>query len=437
MRIITVGSIIVLLAALLGCSEGRPDPPSGGFSNPLSMGVDPFGRFLLVANGDFGLTYETSSLVVVDLDRVREELEPGEVPVLTDVFLPEASVRIGAFSGRVRVDPAGRAAFVASRQDGTIYALELDREGEQGPLTGIRCGGGPGPLQRCDSRHRLHGHLGSDPTIRLTEPFGLDLVPTPDGAASALVVGFMASGDLVLFELDGDTGLPGTTQAGYVDLEQRTRDLVVTPDGESILATRRDGADLRLVSIVHDDAWELEDQGPLPTGTVQSTGTSDVRAVAVSDTGDQVFVARRDSPAFTGTEAQILSVLQRGLDTSGTPRLRPEAELILERRPVAMAYLPGHERAPDEPGLPDLLFVLCYDSGMLGVFAVHPVIQVIKWIEVGQSAYEVALAPKGMAGGAGPGLAFVSHVQTDRITILDIDPDSPTEFEIVGHIRGK
>ena len=66
-----------LLAALLlgGCEAKGVDPPTDRLFNPVALAVDPQGAFLLVANGDFGLAYNSASVTPVDLREVGRQLD--------------------------------------------------------------------------------------------------------------------------------------------------------------------------------------------------------------------------------------------------------------------------------------------------------------------------------------------------------------------------
>ncbi|MBM4319113.1 MAG: lactonase family protein, partial [Deltaproteobacteria bacterium] len=258
-------ALLITACSMLGCSDVGIDPPLDRFFNPVALAVDPDGAFLLVANGDFGLAYTSATVVPVDLRKVGQALDDeglragselqGGPKVVTDALgeLAELAVRIGAFAGRMRIDPTGRAAYVSSRRDSTIYALGLQRNGS-GQLARIDCGGPDEPLQQCAGIHRLRGHAASDPDTALREPFGFDflpqLPPAPDRAPRGLMAAYLRSGDLVLFPLDPQTSLPrpGAVQE-HLDLQFPSRDVVVHPDGRQAWVTSRLGDELRVIRL--------------------------------------------------------------------------------------------------------------------------------------------------------------------------------------------
>lgn len=476
--------------SLLACGDVGIDPPTDRFFNPVALTVDPEGKFLLVANGDFGLSYTSAAVSPVDLTEVGRVLDEeglrtdgvltGPPRIIRSALLAGSTVRIGAFAGRMRLDPTGKVAYVSSRQDSTVRALGLER-GPDGRLARIDCGGYDEPLQECDDRHRLVGHPAGAPGATLREPFGLDFLPGPPrdagGAASSLVVAYLRSGDLVLFPLDRATALPlaGGRQEDVLDLKFSSRDVVVHPDGRQAYVTSRRGEDLRVIrlpvcadsdcgcpggkcpeppagvaelcgngfcelrlgetklSCPEDCDWK--DMGLLATGSSGDDYT-DTRALIVSPDGDRLFVARRHVPPGTGPESADLAVLARSYSATGSLRLDLVGVLPLEERPISMAFWPGN--GVDRP---DLLFAVCYDAGKLVVIDATN-LSLLAAVVLGKTPYDLALAPfpDDMLEPTEPnglGLAYISHFRGDELSVVNINPQSASWLEVVARIRGE
>ena len=490
----TVGAGALLLAlSMLACEGMGIDPPTDRFFNPIALAVDPRGHFLLVANGDFGLTYTSASVVPVDLDEVGQTLGRlrweqslhGKPVDIRGVLLPGYTVRIGAFAGRMRIDPQGRVAYVASRQDGTIYAIDLQRD-EDGRLMGLGCGGRAEPLQRCAETHRLKGHpkksldtgpgpeeypLQLQPTL-LREPFGLDFIDYSKSAAHSsqdtreedrglgLIVTYLRGGHAALFSLDPETALPRKVdpQSDHIELEGfAARDVVVHPDGRQAFLCARNSGTLRSLMLgPHEERstdLKIEKHQTVSTGSTGSLGSTDTRALAISGAGDRIFVARRHIPSVARTVTADLVVMARSLSPYGSIRLDVMGVLPLDERPISMAFLSGSEllaedpdpegsgAAPQEPvRLPDLLFALCYDAGTLLVIDASHLV-VLATLELGKTPYDIALAPLGGELGRGEeagglGLAYVTHFRGDRVSVININPRSPNWLKLIGVIRG-
>lgn len=372
------GVVATLVLGLPACEDSGIDPPTDRLYNPVALAVDPDGRYLLVANGDFGLKYTSASVVAVDLFRVGEALgtwprdgageRPSTAVEIGGALLAERTVRIGAFAGRMRVHPEHDVAFVTVREDSSVYVLKVVLEGDR--LQRIDCGGRAEPLQQCSDQYRLLAHPeGSDAVLR--EPFGLTLLrrpPTGPGAPAgwALLTSYLRSGDLALFPLQDEDGLPraGTPQGAYLDLHVPARDLVAHPDGRQIYVSTRDGTDLRSVTLEVDEEapqesggelWELQDRGSLGTGPASGVAASETRALLVSPSGERIFVARRHVTTQTGTAPADLVVLHRTLSEFGGVRLDVVGTLRIDDRPIAMAFVPAadlHARTPATPGAP-------------------------------------------------------------------------------------
>lgn len=441
-----------LLAALLlgGCEAKGVDPPTDRLFNPVALAVDPQGAFLLVANGDFGLAYNSASVTPVDLREVGRQLdlqglrqgEPRQdVPLdIEGALMPDLTARIGAFAGRMRIDPTGRVAYVTSREESTIYALELVRN-DQGGLTGLDCGGVAEPLQECAASHQLVAYAEEDGLL-LREPFGFDFLlehgaggpPRPRG----LLATYLRTGDVALFPLNPATSLP-IPEAGQADHQDlagfASKDLVVHPDGQQVFVTSRKSSLLRALRLLAAEAeplsWSIEDQGSLDTGNAGAVSSTDTRAIAVSPDGDRLFVARRHIPSTSTPQPAELVVLSRTLSVTGSVRIDVIGSLLLQERPSAMALWPGEGQRPS------LLFVVCYAAGVVDVIDVDNLL-VVQSIVVGAGPYDIVLAPAAEGGTdlGGLGLAYVARFTTHEITVINIDPAHPRWLQVVGQIRG-
>ena len=161
----------------------------------------------------------------------------------------------------------------------------------------------------------------------------------------------------------------------------------------------------------------------LPSGT-------DVRGFLLSPDGNQAYVLHRNTPESTTTNPAALVVLDRRPDQSGEPANRPSA--ILDQsgepanRPSAILEVcsgPTHMQFHDA-GRGSLLYITCFEGGQ--IYVVDPQApQVVAIIEAGHGPTALTFSP------ADPTTAFVAGYADNNVSVLDLEPGSPTEYAVV------
>ncbi len=199
----------VLLAPLLifGCSLDNvgQTPPRALLNFPIAL--TGAGDYLLVANSNFNLRYNTGSLFSLSLPRIRERLAqctvaaPCAVPDVADLLVIE--VWLGSHANSISLgglrDVNGtslRRAYIAVRSDSDLAHVDLD------PNSGVlSCGQNQSP--DCDSAHQ---HMRIDSTCGRTLTGAADLVAV--ATAPLATLGIAGGGDYsVLVYRNGRAGL--------------------------------------------------------------------------------------------------------------------------------------------------------------------------------------------------------------------------------------
>ncbi len=156
-----VPALLAVVSAAFGCGSDGAPPPPGRIYFPIALEVsddfdgDGFGDFLVVANSNFDLRYNSGSLQAYDLDRISDELEIncGTLSVdersecgiialeddredLADSITPvagliESEVLIGSFADGLGIAPSGGGSrlYLPVRSEGDLSYVDMSPAG--------------------------------------------------------------------------------------------------------------------------------------------------------------------------------------------------------------------------------------------------------------------------------------------------------------------
>lgn len=357
-----------LLGGILtsGCtaSSNEVHPPQDQlfFPTGLAIGHDTHaltGSILFAANSNSELRYDSGSISVLDIDRIKQVIEswaplPGAgTPTFGTGCMPDAEhretltcdpsygpngagflrkgagVRIGNFATDIAVQNFGDKVrvVVPTRGDPSIAWADYDVN------TGIlSCTTDSGGFALCDDAHRL-ANVASDPNLPPIpdEPFGVFADPGPPGPDNTYPDGFAVVTHLTtgavslidspgngnaqvtdvktnLFAIDPATGLRGAT--GVAGRPQGV-------DGEIVYVGSRTEARIQTFTIgrpvnntppylLANDFFFLDAVG------TSAGGSTDTRGMQFSPSGDRMYVVNRSPPT--------LQIFDTSLGPNGFPR---------------------------------------------------------------------------------------------------------------------
>lgn len=461
-----------LVAALAsGCysSGGRGKAPvDDEMYYPVAVSVTPSGKYLLVANSDFDLAYNSGTVQAYDLEAIAEKArgceatpEPAGCDGVDAKTYVKASVRIGAFASDLRVVPlydyatttvAGVSAvettvapdvsraLIPVRGDATLTYIDV-REGAAGVTLDCYAGAKANQLGNdCDANHRV-GQIPTADSRQLTlegEPFAI-ATPSywscprvngaskcgPEPARSGGIAGIVhqVSGDVSVFrdtQRNGAppvltytlTGLPGSGAAiAPLDLLPKT---AAEPFVPRFLVANRSQASLLVTQYIGDDG--NPDRGalaasaaiPIPT----QSGGYDTRGVVVDPPGAG---ESRPTRVFLASRSPASLVVGQIDDASGALHFFENVPL-----PIGPARL-TRSTYKDSAGVEHTrVYVASYDSAY--VVAYDPdarrVGQVIK---AGRGPYSIAVDPKHK-------LAYVANFVDGTIQVIELDAENHEAF---------
>lgn len=433
-----------ILSALLGVGlsacgvdETGIDPPNDELYYPLSLAAHPDGRFLYVANAVFDRAYNAGTLSVLDTHTRR--------------LVPEGSVRIGLFAGEMVVGrpldercegACPTVGYVTSREDQALTFFELEsRSPDEVPA--VRCG--QGSSQTCGGA--AHIRRFTSETKLSPSPYGLAM----DGSGVSVThvergvlsrwgwrppSGAEPVDQLPRSQLDFSCALTLATGASSVARHPVLGWSYVTDRmGSTILALRSRTRSERAQASLDLPECELRVGANLPVDASGTRGTT--RGIAFSADGTLMYVAVNTDRA--------LRIYDTTVDERGLPRNRLLQTIPLGYQPnmVRVAGLrPGEVRAPDgldhsgaaqrvidEKGQ-GLVYVSVFGDDRVSV--IDPSIQaVVARVRVGRGPQDIAFLPD--ADGQLRG--YVSNFLDHSISVLDLEPGSPSRFTRLSTVR--
>ena len=149
----------------------------------------------------------------------------------------------------------------------------------------------------------------------------------------------------------------------------------------------------------------------LPSGT-------DVRGFLLSPDGTpQAYVLHRNTPeSSTSSDPAALVVLDRRPNQNGEPANTPSAILEVCSGATHMQFPPA--------GRGNLLYITCFEGGQ--IYVVDPQSpRVVAIIEAGNGPTALTFSP------TDPNVAFVASYADNNVSVIDIEPGSPTRYMVV------
>ncbi|MBI5499429.1 MAG: hypothetical protein HY907_04245 [Deltaproteobacteria bacterium] len=413
-------------AALAGCfGSGGIDPPGHRFFYPTGLALSPGGRYLLVANSNFDLRYNSGTVDVIDLAVVDAEIEsclgrcrgPRDEAQFFAGYDPAAptldernesagrhTVIIGSQVTDLAIAPDGRRAYAAVRGNASLTWFDLDEDAASGARV-LSCFGDPSPgLRRCDGGHEVirNGDLWLP-----TEPYAL-LVDR-----DWVFTGHVDSGDVAVFDVreGGDPslvrvldvfpeGVNGFARQPRLDDPGTPRDESQDPAWYWLVSRYSTRLYPFLMSMESRQAGEGPAVSTGPSIAVDSNDPgTDSRSLAFSPDGTRAFVANREPPSVV--------VLDTTLREDGSVDGSTLATLDLGGGPSRLVMLP---LADGEY----VVLVVCFDAEE--VFVIDP--DLLAVVDV----FRTGMGPHAIVPDPARGRAYLGNFGESTVWVLDFTP---------------
>ncbi len=415
----------------MGCPAAGEEvrPPIDELFFPTGLTMAPDGSVLFVANANSDLRYDSGTITVIPLERVRdvvrgwvdgEQVAQGcsavdETPAVLECdeasfIAADATVRTGNFATALAVqslDSGLLRLFAAVRGDPSITYLDYD------PQAGDLSCGGTGRAPLCDDDHRLSRLRGDlELPVLEREPFGLYVDPTGGYA----VVTHLSNATVSLVEAPRDGAPPVISdELGGLFASQSS-----TIRGAVAVAGRRPGEEQTLLYVTSrsENRIQMLTVRRPPSGLpilVRSNfffldavrSSIDTRAIAFTSDGGRAH--------FLGLSPATVQTYDTTLAEDGFPRneLVSAVEVCSEASTLVVAELGEGPR----------VYVSCYPSGQ--VWVIDPVASsLLAIIDVGRGPNSMVVAPEQQ-------LLYVANFLEDTIAVVDLAPGAATENRLV------
>jgi hypothetical protein len=485
--VVALGLASALAGPACNFGESGVPPPSDQLFLPTGIAIDPDGQWLYVVNSNFDLRYNAGTVTAVNLRRVAEDKAaawtlcptPGYLPPAAparaccyDFFDhetlncndrnyidPSTTVRTGSFGGAMVIDPHPkgdpakdpaappdlRRLFVLVRAEPSVTFIDSIVSPDR---VSLHCtDAAAGPDKTCDDSWKVQGSRDTAVTYALQEePYAFAL----DEQLRILYVGHLFSGVSAL-DLCSKTSLPvlgGVNPRVFSSLAEGDTSLTLTQPGNPmapLFATShtltsagfseirplylRAGAELdpgtgrsRLMDCPASGASRAKNDLELVPGVAFFSSAffpsgRDLRGLVQSPDGKKLFVLHRN----TGTRDNpaALVAIDRTPDRQGNP---------VNRATDAVEICGGASQLSwHDTGRGPRLFVVCFESGQ--VYVVDPDLLIVSAIiNAGRGPTTLAFSP------TDPKVAYLSGFSDNNVSVIDLQPGSPTEYRVVQRI---
>jgi DNA-binding beta-propeller fold protein YncE len=463
MRLVSALIAAAAGAATIGCGlnqEGIPPPPNTIFF-PGAVQVDPTSdQWLYVVNSNSDLRFNDGTLLMVDVQKA--EAERARVPAwdlcpgVNYVYPPSSppgyccwdaldhntldcderayagnAVKIGSFGSAIQILPPAAGSTTSELLigvRGNASITWVDANSAVSPPS-LDCAGGPGFVE-CDTAHRVSQTLDppgpveseTTPILLPDEPYALAL----DAAQKALYVGHLRAGFLSAVNLATPTptliGAFGGIFPGDANGSAGVTSLTLVGTGINsarIFATSRflpragAFAPISFSNPTNPDT----DTNDNPTIFLANAGDTfispltgaETRGIQFIDSIHRAFLLQRTPPALVG------------FDTLGGQNVASDEVEVCGGPTFLYMHSPTHSDNDQQ------MFVTCFEAGE--VYVIDPyVMRLATIIEVGRG-------PAGLSFSNGaPNRAYVVGFGANNVSVIDLDPGSPTQYHVIERI---
>jgi DNA-binding beta-propeller fold protein YncE len=427
------------LLALAACPATSEEvrPPDDQLFFPSGLAIDPAEEVLFVANANSELRYDSGTIVTLDLDRVEALLGPwladGTVPTDPDgcedccepdpsspvtlicnekaAAIPGAVVRIGNFASQIAVQELAGGdyrLFSPVRGDPSITYIDYDRSERT-----LSCGGG-GRVPLCDNEFRLDRLGDAETGFGLSdEPWGI----YADSTNGYVVVTHLTLGTVSLIDAPPDGSAPELVDAigGLFITNPQTGARGATgvagrlpgSDDDIIYVTSRAEARVQMLTVHRPSSGNAT----LVPGEFffldRFLPSDDARGIGFSADGNRGYFINRDPPTLQIVDTSIGATGFPSNDVIGAAELCRNASVL----------------TVGDPGAGERAYVSCFQDSRIWVIDTERA-ELLGLIDAGRGANASALA-------ADRGRLYVSNFLEDTISIIDVQPGSPTENRVV------
>jgi len=399
--------LILFFSFFAGCFSDRKgvSPQRNEFSFPTAALITPDQKYLLVANSNFDLAWESGTVVVIDLEKVESIVsgcpEEGCQPLeeTSDFILEDETVLIGSYASFMSLAPGGKRIYITIRGNNSLTTINLNEDGESGRK--IYCFKEGDTSRRCDSNHVV--------TYGTTS-----LPPDPHALNSELdgwvFVSSLSTNGVTVFKVDTENDIERDLPPKllYVDNSFPTGVSWIKkhPKVGLFYATSRTVSDVITFRFVWDNV-DYENSPRFYFGypikmSVLSSG-NDARAIDFTEDGNFAFVTNR-SP-------NSLVIVDTSIGPNGWPANNVIGVVGLDQGPsmVKVWQPPGDDRT--------FVYATCYNADR--VYVIDPFTRAkLDTIATGDGPHVFVTDSLREMG-------YLVNFIESTISVIDINPESP------------
>jgi YVTN family beta-propeller protein len=481
---------VAWLATVGACNFGQSgiEPPADRIFLPAGIAADPGANLLYVVNSNSDLRYNAGTIAVVDVGRAnavlaRTKVTPESLCTKTrfsrteavagdyccrdlvdsnvlncnepQFIQADATVSLGSFGSAIalqqytRGDVAMRRLFVAVRAEPSItYADVTVTDG----LASIRCTGPhdlatppapQAPDTYCDDNWRLRRPSGvtAGALVLPEEPHVLSL----DSALDVLFVGHLTvtansqvqGGGVSAVDIcdpahEGPVRFAGLARTTFLPASLSQAVAALSPGDPAhadtrLFATARNSAAISGLALRETDPARTACASPaserdltlVPADTFISSAFlphgADIRGILFSKDGSRAYVLHRNDADSVANPPAIVAIDRTPL-ADGTIADAPLAVLGVCSGPTGMQL--------HDAGRGNRIYVTCYDDGQISVIDPESLV-ITATIDVGAAPASLVFSQ------VDPRQAYVASFANSHLSVIDLDPASPTENHVV------
>jgi len=470
--------VAALAAATVGCfGQSGIEPPVNRIFLPTTVSTSGDGRWLYVVNSNADLRYNAGTVIAVDLTTLSDDRKKPVTACAAYDFLPEGApsrfccsdvfdsrvrncderpyirgdntVGIGSFGSGIVSQKFTRAGaqferlFVTVRGDPSVTFIDANQMGNLQPEVGPRfsCNGtteAPRPSGRgelCSDGFKIESAVlspvGEPPTKVLLpqEPFSLGL----DLARSLMYVGHTSGGVSLLDVCNPESRRPQLLSTNDFVFADGGR---LGVNGIALSDSADPNAPVYSISSRNTVIGENFLSQPVASGCAGSPNlqlvatrgfqvssflprNSDLRGLIMQEKKSRAFLLHRTTDSDNGASASAISKISLSRNAAGETEFVATAAVEVGAGPMSMQL--------HDAGRGEQLYVPCFESGQ--VYVVDPeTVELTAIIDIGRGPSAIAFSP------TDPNVAFVAGFADNNVSVIDLDPASPTQYRVVQRI---